>query len=179
MKKITLYFLMIIQCFLLEGQALYNYPTDFGDLEFSLDLLINRENVRSQRTTINFWGGFGFVDNNVPLWNFNSPEIPIQGLEIGIEKRRYLKYDKYSGFSFSAFLGGAFMTNFKGYNILGPVPGFSLNYKFRIGQKYFIEPYSAFIVPFSYELPIKYRANITQFFTIGIRFCHNKLIEKT
>jgi hypothetical protein len=141
------------------------YPSYHHDqLCYSTELIYSFEKAKNPIWTTVFWGGAGCVGS---LKSFNQPSY---GLEIAIEKRLYFQKDNYKHFFVSAYLGSAYMTDFKDASNIGIIPGFKINYKAEISSKLLLEPYISLSLPLTYDIKESLGIKPVSVVTIGVRF---------
>jgi hypothetical protein len=139
-------------------------PRQYSVFCYSAEFIYSYEKVKKIKNTTVFWGGVGCVGS------FLFIDQPTYGLEIAVEKRHYFRADKYKHFFISAYIGAAYMTEFKYAHDVGIIPGFKINYKAQISPKTILEPYLSLSLPIMYD--IKARAGFFPIpvLTVGARF---------
>jgi hypothetical protein len=172
MKKAILIIFLLILSRSAKCDVIY-FPYPFTGPCYSAELIYSIENFKKDKNTTNYCAGFGFVGSMI----FTS-EKPTFGLEVAIERRHYFRPEKYKHFFVSAYLGGAFMTDFGSFSSIGLVPGVKINYKANVITNLVLEPYFGFSVPITYELT-KYRETLAfPALTFGVRLGFNKLNDR-
>jgi hypothetical protein len=170
-KAILIIFLLIISRSVKCDVLFFPYP--FTGPCYSAELIYGFENFKKAKNTTNYWAGFGVVGSMLL-----TSEKPTFGLEAAIERRHYFKPDRYKHFFISAYLGSAFMIEFRSFSTIGIVPGVKINYKANVTTNLVLEPYLGFSVPITHELT-RYRETLASpAITFGLRFGFNKLNNK-
>jgi hypothetical protein len=171
MKKCILVLLVLIS-FHVKGDIIF-FPFSKDFCSFSLEGIYSLENIISKRNTISYWCGGGIVGD------LYYPQNHAEGIEGGIELRRYFKKDSYKRMNLGLYVGSALMvTNSQSYEItkpqyyLGLIPGLKLTYKINLYKKLHLEPYLSASMPIYQNLTDNNDSNpIAGIFTIGARIC--------
>jgi len=172
MKKTVFIILLLVISGSAKCDVIY-FPYPFTGICYSAELIYSFENFRKAKNTTNYWVGCGIVGSVV----FTS-EKPLFGMEAAIEKRHYFRPEKFRHFFVSAYLGGAYMTDFGSFSSIGLVPGLKVNYKANLTSDLVLEPYISFSLPITHELT-KYPDTIAfPAVTFGARFGFNRLNDK-
>jgi len=172
MKKTILVILFILSCKVVKCDVIF-FPYPFTGFSYSTELIFSFENFKKAKNTTNYWAGCGIVGSLVYRY-----EKPLFGLETAIERRHYFKSDQFKHFFISAYIGGAYMTDFGYFSSIGLVPGFKINYKANLTTNLVLEPYISLSLPITHELT-KYPDTIAfPALTFGARFGFNKLNDK-
>ena len=141
------------------------YPQYHHDqLCYSTELIYSLEKAKNHNWTTVFWGGAGCVGS------LKSIDHPSYGLEIAVEKRLYFQKDNYKHFFVSAYLGSAYMTDFKDASNIGIIPGIKINYKAEISNKLLLEPYISLSYPLTYDFKESIGIKPVPIMTLGVRF---------
>ena len=141
------------------------YPQYHHDqLCYSTELIYSFEKAKNNNWTTVFWGGAGCVGS------LKSIDHPSYGLEIAVEKRLYFQKDNYKHFFVSAYLGSAYMTDFKDASNIGIIPGIKINYKAEISNKLLLEPYISLSYPLTYNFKESIGIKPVPVMTFGVRF---------
>ena len=171
MKKAIIFILLLVKTSTANCDVIY-FPYQYTIFCYSAELIYSFEKVKKTKNTTNYWGGIGVVGS------FYFLEEPTYGLELAIEKRHYFQQDKFKSFFISAYIGTAYMTDFKYISDIGIVPGIKINYKAQISKKLILEPYLSLSLPITYDLKGSYRYTPFPAMTIGARFGLGKLKNK-
>ena len=148
------------------------FPYPFTGICYSVELIYSFENYKKAKNTTNYWVGSGNVGSLVYTY-----EKPVFGLEAAIERRHYFKPYKFKHFFISAYLGGAYMTDFS-FSTIGIVPGFKINYKANLTTNLVFEPYISLSLPITHGVT-KYSDTIVfPALTFGARFGFNRLNDR-
>jgi hypothetical protein len=174
LKKIFLVFLIL---FVSKSQAkcdVIYFPYPFTGICYSIEAIFSYERIKKPHAATNYWGGFGLVGS---IWDEYDERI--YGFEAAIERRYYFQRDKFKHFFISAYLGTAFMTEFKDFSSIGLVPGLKVNYKANLFSNFILEPYISLSVPITHELT-KYPDTIAfPALTFGARIGINRIKDKS
>jgi hypothetical protein len=164
MKKFIISFILISLSVASNCDVVF-YPQYHHDqLCYSTELIYSFEKAKKTNWTTVFWGGAGCVGS------LKSIGHPSYGLEIAVEKRYYFQKDNYKHFFASAYLGSAYMTDFKGASNFGIIPGIKINYKAEISRKLLLEPYISLSYPLSYDFKESTGIKPVPVVTLGVRF---------
>jgi len=172
MKKVILIILFFILSKSAKCDVIF-FPYPFTGVVYSAEVIYSFENLKKAKNTTNYWGGCGIVGSMV-----YASEKPLFGLEAAIERRHYFKPEKFNHFFISAYLGGAYMTDFGSFSSIGLVPGLKINYKANLTTNLVIEPYVSLSLPITHELT-RYQDTLAfPALTFGARFGFNKLNDR-
>ena len=144
-------------------------PRQYAAFCYSAEFIFSYEKVRKIKNTIVFWGGVGCVGS------FKYFDQPTYGLELAVEKRHYFQSEKYKHFFISAYIGTAYMTEFKYAHDIGIIPGFKINYKAQISLRTILEPYISLSLPLMYDTKARIGLFPLPVLTFGARFGFFKL----
>ena len=144
MKKILTISIFLFLALQAYGDVIY-FPYQYSFVSYSAELIVSHEIATSEKWSTSFWGGIGIVGSFVHL------DKPTSGIELALEKRYYLKPEKYNQFFISGYAGIAFMTDFDDIKDIGFVPGIKFNYKTQLFKNVVLEPYIGVSIPFSYS----------------------------
>jgi hypothetical protein len=164
MKKFIISFILISISAASNCDVIFYPQYHHNQLCYSTELIYSFERAKKANWTTVFWGGVGCVGS------LKSLGQPSYGLEIAIEKRYYFQKDNYKNFFVSAYLGSAYMTNFKDVSNYGIIPGIKINYKAEISRKLLLEPYISLSYPLSHDLKESNGIQPVPVVTLGVRF---------
>ena len=164
MKKFIISFILISISVASNCDVIF-YPQYHHDqLCYSTELIYSFEKAKNNNWTTVFWGGAGCVGS------LKSLGQPSYGLEIAVEKRYYFQKNNYKHFFVSAYLGSAYMTDFKDASNIGIIPGIKINYKAEISNKLLLEPYISLSYPLTYDFKESIGIKPVPVWTLGVRF---------
>ena len=163
MKKLIFILILTIKTMSANCDVIF-FPYQYTLLCYSAELIYSQENIKRPKNTTNFWAGTGVVGS------FFYLDMPTYGLEVAIEKRHYFKADEFKKFFISAYIGAAYMTDFKNTSHIGLVPGVKINYKAQLTPKLILEPYVSLSLPITYDLRDTFGYFPFPALTIGARF---------
>ncbi|MDO9579992.1 MAG: hypothetical protein Q7J06_05420 [Bacteroidales bacterium] len=172
MKKFIILFILISKTISANCDVIF-FPQQYAAFCYSTEFIYNFEKAKNSKNTIDFWGGVGCVGS---FFYFNQPAY---GFEIAIEKRHYFQPDNYKNFFISAYLGSAYMTDFKNANYIGVIPGVKINYKAQISPKTILEPYISLSIPVMYDIKGSQGFFPIPVLTLGARFGLFKMKNET
>jgi len=163
MKKLILLLGILLNVSFAKGDVIF-YPRQITLLSYSTELIGSFEQANNAKNSTCLWGGIGCVGS------FYYMDQPTLGFELAIEQRHYFKADQFRNFFISAYIGTAFMTDYKYISDFGIVPGIKINYKIQTTPKTVLEPYISLSVPIVWDTDTFSSYVALPVITIGVRF---------
>ena len=168
MKKILFLFMLVSVANAARCDVIF-VPRQYAAICYSAEFIYSYEILKKPKNTTVFWGGVGCVGS------FINSNQPTYGVEIAVEKRHYFQPEKFKHFFISAYIGAAYMTEFKYAHDIGIIPGLKINYKAQTSRGTVLEPYISLSLPIMRDVKENIRFFPIPVVTVGARFGLNKL----